>query len=78
MQTGFQDIISATVRVAKMSNSLLWADQVADRIANATPMSVNPAAIADELTEAAVREGVPVNVARDRGRHQAQRSCCGS
>jgi hypothetical protein len=73
MQTGFQDIIFATVRCAKMTNSLLWADQMADRIADATPISVNPADLADELTAAAIREGVPVTVARARSRRRVGR-----
>lgn len=67
MQTGFNEIVSATVRYAKASQSLLWADQMADRIADATPIPVNPALLADQLTLAAIREGVPVNVARIRG-----------
>ena len=66
MQSGFHDIVSATVRNAKSGSSLLWADRIADRIAAATPIPVSPAAIADELARAAIREGVPVSVPRDR------------
>ena len=65
MQTGFHDIVCATVRYAKFSQSLLWADQMADRIADATPLAVNPELIACQLTAAAIREGV--NVAWNRG-----------
>jgi hypothetical protein len=66
MQTGFHDIVSATVRNAKASSSLLWADQIADRIAAATPIPVSPAVLAAELAFAAIREGVPVSIPRDR------------
>ena len=71
MQPAFHDIVSATVRYAKASQSLLWADQMADRIANATPLAVNPELIADQLTAAAIREGVNVAWNRESPRDEA-------
>ena len=60
----FQAIITAAVRHAKARRSLLWADRVAERIADSTPLHVDLDALGEQLTAEAVRQGVPVTVAR--------------
>ena len=68
MEQTFQAIISATVRQAKAGQHLLWADQIADRIANATPLRVDRKALVEQLTAAAVQEGIPVGFGSARQR----------
>ena len=60
----FQSIITVAVRHAKARQTLLWADRMAERIANSTPLDVDRAALGERLTAEAVRQGVAVTVAR--------------
>ena len=60
----FQPIVVAAVEHAKAQNSLLWADLLAERIAASTPLRFDRDAIAERLTLEAIRQGVPVTMAR--------------
>ena len=60
MEQSFDAIIAATVRQAKAGRHLLWADQIAERIANATPLPIDRKTLVNRLAAAAVHEGVPV------------------
>ena len=75
MEQFFDAIIAATVRQAKDGQHLLWADCIAERIANATPLPVDRTALIDQLTAAAVHEGIPVSFGRGAGSNASGRSC---
>ena len=62
MDLRFQAIIEAAVQRAKAEQSLLWADEVAERIASSTPLDVRAADISEQIAHAAARAGVPVTV----------------
>jgi hypothetical protein len=62
MMKPFQAMIEAAVRHAKAERSLLWADELAERIAASTPLDVAPADIAEALVREAARRGVAVTV----------------
>ena len=62
MSTPFQAIIEAAVQRAKAEESLLWADELAERIAASTPLDVTPAEIAQAVAKEAARLGVAVTV----------------
>jgi len=64
MDPRFQAIIEAAVERARAERNLLWADDLARRIVASTPLRVNAADIAEQLTHEAVRAGVAVTVAR--------------
>ena len=64
MDPRFQAIIEAAVERARTERNLLWADELARRIVASTPLRVNAADIAEQLTHEAVRAGVAVTVAR--------------
>ena len=72
MEQTFDAIISATVQQAKAGRHLLWADRIADRIADATPLPVDRKTLVDQLAAAAVHEGIPVSFGRD----EPVRGCC--
>ena len=75
MDMRFQAIIEAAVKQAKVEQSLLWADVVAERIASSTPLKVRAADISEQISVVAARAGVPVTVME---RQRAFRSdCCG-
>ncbi len=61
MEQTFDAIISATVRQAKDGQHLIWADCVAERIANATPLPIDRKALVEQLAAAAVHEGIPIS-----------------
>ena len=71
MDPRFQAIIEAAVEQAKSESNLLWADEMAKRIASSTPLKVEAADIAEQLTKEAVRAGVAVTVARTNARSRA-------
>ena len=76
MDMRFQAIIEAAVKQAKVEQSLLWADVVAERIASSTPLKVRAADISEQISLVAARAGVPVTVME---RQRALRSdCCES
>ena len=64
MDTRFQAIIEAVVQQAKADQSLLWADEVAERIADWTPLSVRAADISEEISRLAALSGVAVTVSQ--------------
>ena len=66
MDNRFQAIIEAVVEQAKAEQSLLWADEVAERIADWTPLSVRAADISEQISEFAATVGVAVTVSRRR------------
>ena len=66
MDPRFQAIIEAAVERARTERNLLWADELARRIVASTPLRVNAADIAEQLTHEAVRAGVAVTAARPR------------
>ena len=75
MDMRFQAIIEAAVKQAKVQQSLLWADVVAERIASSTPLKVRAADISEQISVVAARAGVPVTVME---RQSALRGdCCG-
>ena len=61
MEQTFDAIICATVRQARAGPHLLWADRIAERIVNATPLPVDRKALVERLAAAAVHEGIPVS-----------------
>ncbi len=65
MDKTFQSVIVAAVRQAKGRTSLLWADRLADRIADSTPLHVNRSEIGERVTAEAIRQGIPVVVASE-------------
>jgi len=64
MDQRFQAIIEAVVHQAKTEHSLVWADDVAERIAASTPLSVRAADISEQISRLAATSGVPVTVSR--------------
>jgi len=74
MDERFQAIIEAAVKQAKADQSLLWADEVAERIASSTPLSVRAADISEQITRVAAQNGVAVTVAERR--RASARDCC--
>jgi len=64
MDQRFQAIIEAVVEQAKSEHSLLWADEVAERIVASTPLSVRPADISEQISRLAAMAGVAVTVNR--------------
>ena len=74
MDMRFQAIIEAAVQQAKAEQSLLWADEVAARIASSTPLDVRAADISEQIAHAAARAGVAVTVI---GRSAGVMECCG-
>jgi hypothetical protein len=75
MDMRFQAIIEAAVKQAKVEQSLLWADVVAERIASSTPLKVRAADISEQISLVAARAGVPVTV-MERQRVLGS-DCCG-
>ena len=75
MDMRFQAIIELAVRQAKDEQSLLWADEFAERIASSTPLSVRAADISEQISRVAARAGVPVTVIQRQT--AAQNECCG-
>lgn len=75
MDNRFQAIIEAVVEQAKAERSLLWADEVAERIADWTPLSVRAADISEQISELAATVGVAVTV--NRRREAASNARCG-
>lgn len=66
MDPRFQAIIKAAVQSAKVQKNLIWAEDLARRIASSTPLPVEAADIAEQLTVEAVRAGVAVTVGLQR------------
>jgi hypothetical protein len=66
MDPRFQAFIEAAVERAKAESNLLWADDLAQRIASSTPLPVEASVLAEQLTYEAVRAGVAVTVSRSR------------
>ncbi len=64
MDIRFQSFIEAAVQRAKEAESLLWADEVAERIVSSTPLSVHIADISAQIAREAARLGVAVTVAQ--------------
>jgi hypothetical protein len=64
MDTRFQAIIEAVVQRAKSEQSLLWADEIAERIAASTPLSVRASDISEQISQLAATVGVAVTVSR--------------
>ena len=75
MDNRFQAIIEAVVEQAKAERSLLWADEVAERIVDWTPLSVRAADISEQISELAATVGVAVTV--NRRRPAASSASCG-
>jgi hypothetical protein len=76
MDLRFQAIIEAAVQQAKVEQSLLWADEVAERIVSSTPLTVHTADISEQISRAAARAGVPVTVI-ERRKAAFRDDCCG-
>ncbi len=74
MDQQFQAIIEAAVQQAKLAESLLWADDIAERIVSYTPLSVRVADISEQLSREAARMGVAVTVT-ERRRALRQEGC---
>ena len=74
MDTRFQAIIEAVVEQAKADQSLLWADEVAERIVDWTPLKVRAADISEQISELAAMAGVAVTVNKRRAASGAR--CC--
>jgi hypothetical protein len=75
MDQRFQAFIEAAVQQAKAAQALLWADEIAERIASSTPLSVRAADIAEQIAREAARLGVAVTVAQSQ--RAAKRDRCG-
>ena len=77
MDMRFQAIIEAAVEQAKAEQSLLWADEVAERIASSTPLTVRAADISEQISDASRRAaGVAVTVQQSGGLPASER--CGA
>jgi hypothetical protein len=74
MDLRFQAFIEAAVQQAKAAESLLWADEIAERIASSTPLSVRATEISEQIAREAARVGVAVTVARS---PKSKRERCG-
>jgi hypothetical protein len=68
MDQRFEAIIEAAVQHAGAEGNLLWAEDVARRIASSTPLRVSAEEITEQLTAAAARAGVAVTVGSNRER----------
>jgi hypothetical protein len=66
MDQRFQAFIEAAILQAKAAQSLLWADEIAQRIASSTPLSVRATDISEQIAREAARMGVAVTVAQSR------------
>jgi hypothetical protein len=73
MDNRFQSFIEAAVQQAKQAQSMLWADEIAERIAASTPLKVRASDISVQITRAAARAGVAVTVAESRRAAKADR-----
>ena len=73
MDHRFEAIIEAAVQKAKAEQSLLWADDFAERIASSTPLSVEAADISEQISTVAALAGVAVTVSQ---RRSAVSRCC--
>ena len=73
MDKTFQSVIVAAVRHEKARTSLLWADKLAQRLADATPLHVDRVELGERLTREAIRQGIPVVVAPERFRTEEAR-----
>jgi hypothetical protein len=62
MDPRFQAIMTAAIERAKAQRNLVWAEDLARRIACSTPLPVEAADLAEQLTAEAVRAGVAVTV----------------
>lgn len=60
MNMNIDPIVTAAVQQARDANSLLWADELADRIADSTPLPLEASEIAEQITREAIREGAAV------------------
>lgn len=65
MDKTFHSIIVAAVRLARSKASLLWADQLAARLADATPLSMDLSELGERITTEAIKQGVPVVIASE-------------
>jgi len=74
MDERFEAFIVAAVQQAKAAQSLLWADDIAERIASSTPLLVHTADISAQIAREAARLGVAVSVAAS---SNAKRARCG-
>ena len=75
MDPRFQAFIEVAVQQAKAAQSLLWADDIAERIVSSTPLSVHAADISEQIAREAARMGVAVTVAQRQ--RAARRDRCG-
>jgi hypothetical protein len=66
MDQRFEAFIEAAILQAKAAQSLLWADEIAERIASSTPLSVHARDISEQIAREAARLGVAVTVAQSR------------
>ena len=62
MDFRFQAFIEAAVQQAKAEQSLLWAEEIAERIVSSTPLAVHSADISEQIAREAARLGVAVTV----------------
>ena len=77
MEQSFDAIIAATVRQARDGRHLLWADRIAERIADATPLPVDRKILVDQLAAAAAHEGIPVSFGPDGAASADRGTVCG-
>jgi hypothetical protein len=66
MSKTLQFVVEIAVRETKRRTSLLWADRLADRIADASPLPFDRSDLSERLTIEAVRQGIPVVIASER------------
>ncbi len=74
MDQRFQAFIEAAVQQAKAAQSLLWADEIAERIVSSTPLSVHAADISEQIAREAARWASPSPSRRAKA---AKRDRCG-
>jgi hypothetical protein len=77
MDNHFDAFIDAAVERAKSEQSLLWADEVAERIVSSTPLTVRASDISEKISRAAARAGVAVTVTRRETKMKTKTSRCG-
>jgi hypothetical protein len=77
MDNHFDAFIDAAVERAKSEQSLLWADEVAERIVSSTPLTVRASDISEKISRAAARAGVAVTVTRRETKTKTRTSRCG-
>ncbi len=75
MDQWFEAFIEAAILQAKAAQSLLWADEIAERIVSSTPLSVHAPDISEQIARKAARLGVAVTVTQSR--KAAKRDTCG-